>query len=192
MALLCVAYVLEGGGYIVTSTFLPAIVEGLPGLEGAGVGLWVLVGVTAAPSTLVWTRVAARLGQPTALILAYAAQAAGIVLPAVSPAWWAAVGSAALFGGTIMGIVALTLPYAREVVGARKAGLAIGLLTAVYGVGQALGPLIAARLVDDAGGFEPALVASSVAVGLAGLLMAVVTLFDQTGSRKENLRGIED
>jgi hypothetical protein len=46
--------------------------------------------------------------------------------------------------------------------------------------------------VDDAGGFEPALVASSVAVGLAGLLMAVATLFDQTGSRKENLRGIED
>jgi MFS family permease len=91
-----------------------------------------------------------------------------------------------------MGIVVLTLPYVREVVWARKARLTIGLLTAVYGVGQALGPLIAARLVGDAGGFEPALVASSVAVGLAGLLMAVVTLFDQTGSRKENLRGIED
>jgi MFS family permease len=184
MALLCAAYSLEGGGYIVTGTFLPAIVEDLPGLAGAGTGLWVLVGLAAAPSTLVWTWVAFRLGRPLALIFAYAAQAAGIALPVVSAAWWAAAGSAVLFGGTVMGIVALTLTYAREQVGPRKAGVAIGSLTAVYGIGQVLGPLVAAALAGGPQGFAPALVAASSAVAFGGLLMAVVGLSGGDLNRK--------
>ena len=182
--LLCAAYSLEGGGYIVTGTFLPAIVEDLPGLAGAGAGLWVLVGLAAAPSTLVWTWVASRLGCPLALILAYAAQAAGIALPVVSAAWWAATGSAVLFGGTVMGIVALTLTYAREQVGPRKAGVAIGSLTAVYGIGQVLGPLVAAALAGGPRGFAPALAAASSAVAFGGLLMAVVGLSGGDANRK--------
>jgi MFS family permease len=188
IVLLCVAYFLEGGGYIITGTFLPAIVEDLPGLEGTGAGLWVLVGLAAAPSTVVWTWVASRLGHPLALILAYAAQAVGIVLPVISVAWWAAAGSAALFGGTVMGIVALTLTYAREAVGTRKAGLAIGFLTAIYGGGQVLGPLAAAALAGGPNGFGPALVAASAALALGGSLMAAVWLFGvtSTGSGKEH------
>jgi predicted MFS family arabinose efflux permease len=188
--LLCAAYSLEGGGYIVTGTFLPAIVEDLPGLAGAGAGLWVLVGLAAAPSTLVWTWVASRLGCPLALILAYPAQAAGIALPVVSAAWWAATGSAVLFGGTVMGIVALTLTYAREQVGPRKAGLAIGSLTAVYGIGQALGPLVAAALAAGPKGFTPALVAASSAVALGGLLMTVVGLSGGNVNRKRKGVGL--
>lgn len=178
MGLLCLAYFLEGSGYIVTGTFLPVIVESLPGLEGAGTSLWVLVGLAAAPSTLLWTRVASRIGRPPALILAYTAQALGVALPVVSSAPWAAIGSAALFGGTIMGIVALTLTYASEVAGARKAGFAIGSLTAVYGVGQVLGPLGAAALAEGADGFGPALVAASMVVVVGGVLMFVVWVYE--------------
>lgn len=178
MGLLCLAYFLEGSGYIVTGTFLPVIVESLPGLEGAGAGLWVLVGLAAAPSTLLWTRVASRIGRPPALILAYTAQALGVALPVVSSAPWAAAGSAALFGGTIMGIVALTLTYASEVAGARKAGFAIGSLTAVYGVGQVLGPLVAAALAGGADGFGTALVAASTVVAFGGILMFVVWVYE--------------
>jgi predicted MFS family arabinose efflux permease len=136
IVLLCVAYFPEGGGCIITGTFLPAIVEDLPGLEGTGAGLWVLVGLAAAPSTVIWTWIASRLGHPLALLLAYAAQAVGIVLPVISAAWWAAAGSAALFGGTVMGIVALTLTYAREAVGTSKAGPAIGFLTGCTGLAR--------------------------------------------------------
>lgn len=52
IALLCAAYFLEGGGYIVTGTFLPAIVKGLPGLGGLGMYAWILVGLAAAPSAV--------------------------------------------------------------------------------------------------------------------------------------------
>jgi MFS family permease len=182
-ALLCSAYFLEGGGYIVTGTFLPAIVEGLPGFGDLGAGAWILVGLAAAPSALLWAGAASRLGAVTALSAAYAAQAVGILLPALSAAWWAAAASGVLLGGTFVGISALTLTYAREFAGARRAGLAIGLLTAVYGVGQVLGPLVAARLADDAGGFGPALVAASATVTLAGLLMPVVGLVGARSKR---------
>jgi MFS family permease len=187
LALLGLAYFLEGVGYIVTGTFLPTIVESLPGLESLGAGTWILVGLAAAPSALLWAGTASRLGAAAALDAAYFVQVTGILLPAVSDAWWAATASALLFGSTFVGIAALTLTYAREVTGARRAGLAIGLLTAVYGAGQVLGPLVAAHLASEAGNFGPALVAASAVVALGGLLMPAVGLFGatSTGSGKE-------
>ena len=191
LSLLGLAYFLESVGYIVTGTFLPTIVESLPGLESLGAGAWILVGLAAVPSTLLWAGTALRLGTATALGAAYGVQAIGILLPAVSDAWWAAAASALLFGGTFVGIAALTLTYARQVTGAHRAGLAIGLLTAVYGTGQVLGPLVAAHLADDAGNFGPALIAASAVVALGGLLMPAVGLFGTTssGSRKGFVHG---
>lgn len=183
MPLLCAAYFLEGGGYIVTGTFLPAIVEGLPGLGGTGTAVWILVGLAAAPSTLLWAGIASRTGRPAALVIAYATQAVGIALPAFSAAPWAVAASATLFGGTIVGIVSLLLPYARCVTGAGKAGFAIGSLTAVYGVGQVLGPVTGAALAGGPDGFGPALLSAAAAVALGGCLMIFVVFCDWRGRR---------
>src|SRR3712207_279880 len=171
IVLLCLAYFLAGAGYIVTGTFLPTIVEAIPGLGGLGAGAWILVGLAAAPSTMLWARMSSHVGSVVALVAAYAGQATGILLPAVSEAKWAAACSALLFGGTFVGIAALTLTYAQEVTGGRRSGLAIGLLTAAFGVGQVLGPLVAAALVGETGGVAPALVFSSVSVALGALLL---------------------
>jgi len=176
LALLGVAYFLEGIGYIVTGTFLPAIVEDLPGLGGFGAGAWILVGLAAAPCTVLWGVLAARVGAVAAIAAAFALRALGIALPALSSAPWAAAGSAVLFGGTFTGITAMTLPYARGLAGASGSGRAIGLLTAVYGVGQVLGPLVAAYLTGESGGFGFALLAASGAVAVGGLLMPAVAL----------------
>lgn len=183
MPLLCAAYFLEGGGYIVTGTFLPTIVEGLPGLGGTGTAVWILVGLSAAPSTVLWARVATRTGRPAALVIAYATQSVGIALPAFSAAPWVVAASATLFGGTIVGIVSLLLPYARTVTGAGKAGFAIGSLTAVYGVGQVLGPVVGAALAGGPAGFGPALLSAAAAVALGGCLMIFVVLYDGPGRR---------
>lgn len=184
LALLGLAYFLEGIGYIVTGTFLPTIVESLPGLGGLGAGAWILVGLAAVPSTVLWAGATSHLSAVKVLGAAFALQAVGILLPVVSSAWWAAAGSAVLFGGTFTGITALTLTYARQMLGTRGTGLAIGLLTAVYGVGQVLGPLVAARLADDAGGFGPALIAASAAVALGALLMPAVGLVGAISTKR--------
>jgi MFS family permease len=70
-----------------------------------------------------------------------------------------------------MGIIALTLTYARRLAPARSASLALGALTAAFGAGQVVGPLVAAALAGGTGGFGGALVAASAAVALGGLWM---------------------
>lgn len=104
-------------------------------------------------------------------------------LPALSATPWAVTASAVLFGGTIVGIVSLLLPYARTVTGAGKGGFAIGLLTAVYGVGQVLGPVAGAALASGEEGFGPALLSAAAAVALGGCLMIFVVLYDWRGRR---------
>ncbi|MCA1666203.1 MAG: YbfB/YjiJ family MFS transporter, partial [Thermomicrobia bacterium] len=47
----------------------------------------------------------------------------------------------------------------------------IGLLTAAYGVGQIIGPIVAASLASRAHSFTPALIAASAVVFLGGILM---------------------
>ena len=179
LLLLSVAYFLEGTGYIVSGTFLVKIIEELPGLGGFGTSAWILVGLAAIPSTVLWAWAASRVGFVGTLIVAYIVQAIGVVLPVLSGTEWAAALSAILFGGTFMGIVALTITYAREVVPSQQAARAIAVLTAAFGVGQVVGPLIAAGLASGPNDFGLSLVAASSALFVSGLLMLAVGKCEQ-------------
>jgi len=176
LALLLVAYLLEGTGYIVTGTFLVAIVDRMRGLGGFGPSVWIVVGLAAAPSGVVWSGLAARIGYARALTLAYAAQACGIGLPLLGGAGPALL-SAVLFGGTFIGISALTLTLAGHIAPRRSAGV-IGLLTAGYGLGQIAGPILAGVLAGQTHTFGPALAAATAIVLLGGILVAALQPFD--------------
>jgi len=171
LVLLGAAYFLEGLGYIVAGTFLVAIVGALPGLADFGTGAWILVGLAAAPSANLWTRVAARFGPPAALTIVFVAQAAGLVLPVLSGEAWAAATSAILFGSTFIGITALTVGEARRLVPPPLATRSIAALTAVFGLGQIVGPLLAAALEETPGDFDRALVVAAAAVLVGGVLV---------------------
>jgi MFS family permease len=174
--LLFTAYFLEGIGYIVTGTFLVAIVDGTPGLRGIGADVWIVVGLAVIPSVALWAKLAGRGGYARALAGAYALQAIGIALP-IAGGTVAAFTSAVLFGGTFAGITALTLALAGHLVPSRSARL-IGLLTAVFGVGQMIGPVLAGLIVSHAQDFTPALAAASALVLTGSVLMALLQLFD--------------
>ena len=175
LPLLFAAYTLEGVGYIVTGTFLVAIVERMPGLEGWGASVWIVVGLAALPASVLWATSARHLGYPRALALAYFVQACGILLPMLGSAV-AAVAAALLFGGTFLGISALTLALAGHLAPHGSARL-IGMLTVAYGLGQVIGPVLAGLLVTRTGSFGPALLAASAIVLLgAGLMLALARL----------------
>ncbi len=91
------------------ATFIVAILEKLPVFEGHGGWVWVMVGLAATPSSFIWDRIAGRLGQIRALILAYGLQAVAILVPALTGAPALNLASAVLFGGTFVGIVSLSL-----------------------------------------------------------------------------------
>jgi len=169
-SLLIASYFLEGLGYVVTGTFLVAIAKQMPGVGGAAEMLWIAVGLAGAPSTLLWSGVAARWGAPTALIAAHLVQSAGIVLPVFFDALWVALLAAVFFGGTFMGITAVIVGFGGRI--AAQPARMIGLLTAAFGLGQMIGPVIAGWLAERQGGFNGALLLASGAVVLGAVLLA--------------------
>lgn len=165
------AYFLEGVGYIVTATFLVTIVANTPGLAGFASWSWVAVGLAAAPSTILWQRLASRTGVRTALTLAYLIQAGGILL-SIGAANVYTVGLAAvIFGGTFLGIVALAMGE-----GGRRSGTegrrTAAVLTACFGAGQVIGPSMAGLLADQQGGFVLPLLFAGLLVACGGVLVA--------------------
>jgi MFS family permease len=172
LARLAIAYFLEGLGYIVSGTFAVAAVQRVPGMEPWAPWVWVAAGVAAAPSPLLWVALARRRSTRFAIVLAYAAQAVGMALPALSSTAWAAFAGALLFGGTFMGIATMTLAAARllDPTGGPRA---IGMLTVVYGIGQVLGPLLAGLVSLHLGDPRPAVLGASVAVAVGAAILAV-------------------
>ncbi|SCE37653.1 MULTISPECIES: YbfB/YjiJ family MFS transporter [Streptomyces] len=159
---LFVSYGLEGVGYIVAGTFLVAAIgQGSPGWVGNGA--WVLVGLAAVPSAAVWAWLGRRRSRPDLLLAALLVQAVGIALPALVGGTAAALVSAVLFGGTFIGISTLALATGAHLRFPRS----VALLTAGYSVGQIVGPLAVAPLLQH--GYRGALpLASGVVLAAAG------------------------
>jgi predicted MFS family arabinose efflux permease len=163
---LALLYGVEGAAYIIPATFLVAIVAEAPSIARYGALTWILVGLVAAPSALWWNAAARRWSRPRALAVACAAQAVSMIAPFVLPAAASACVLAVGLGGTFIGIAALSTALARHLRPARVSA-AIGLLTALYGVGQVIGPLAATRIMLDTGSYRVALLLAAVLLGLA-------------------------
>jgi MFS family permease len=166
---LVAAYFFEGLGYIVTATFLVAIVTMTPGLGPFASYTWVAVGLAAVPSTIFWPLLSRRIGCKRALLAAYALQASGILVSTQADTVIEALFAAVTFGGTFLGIVALTLAEGNRRVkedGKRAAAI----LTASFGIGQITGPLLAGLIADLRQGFALSLLLASGCVMIGWLL----------------------
>ena len=177
LALLVLAYFAAGFGFVVSATFIVAVVEKMPGLGGLGAWIWMLIGLAAMPSTLIWDRIARRLGDVRALLLAFVLQILAIALPVIDQGLTANLLSAVLYGGTFVGIVSLTLAMAGRSVPDNPAR-AMARLTLSYGLAQIIAPAWAGHLAAAGAGFAGALVLAA-AVMSAGLLPLVLMLVVQ-------------
>lgn len=169
---LAVAYFFEGLGYIVTATFIVAIVVATPGLESFAAYSWVVIGLAAIPSTILWPLLARRIGNKRALLAAYFFQAAGIFLSINADTVFEVVIASVAFGGTFLGIVALTLAECGRRMSENR-GRAIAVLTASFGIGQMLGPVLAGLLADLQKGFALSLSLAAICVLFGGVFIAL-------------------
>jgi len=171
MSTMALSYFAAGWGFVISATFTVAIVEREPALAGQGALAWALVGLAAMPAVFLWDRVARKLGDIRALMLAFGLQTVSIVLPALSGSLAAALVGAVGYGATFIGIVSLTL----ALVGRRapnNPGKAMARLTLSYGAAQMIAPVVAGAMAQATGSFKGALwlTAAVMLVGMALLL----------------------
>ena len=171
--ILALAYGLAGFGYIISATFLPVIArQMLPGSIWLDL-FWPLFGLGVAGGALLTLRVPAHWDRRYLLMACYAMQASGILLGV----WLPSLAGFAV-GSLLLGLpfTALTLFAVQEVRRLRPhdASALLGLLTAVFGLGQIAGPLLVAALLAHSAtpalGFARSLELAATAL-LAGMLM---------------------
>jgi predicted MFS family arabinose efflux permease len=165
------AYFCAGFGYVVSVTFIVAIVNQLPGLAGWGNLVFLAIGIGAAPACINWDFIARRTGDLNALILAALLQIVGILLPVLVPGLWAAMLGALLFGGTFIGMVSLVLSMAGRYYPGMPAKM-MGKMTLAYGVAQVIGPAMTGQIGAQFGSYNAGLYVAAAVMALgAGLLM---------------------
>ena len=177
-SLLALAYGLAGFGYIITATFLPVIARAALPLGSVWPDLfWPLFGAAVALGALLSTRVAAVHDRRVLLALAYLVQACAIGLGLVWPGRVGFALGALLLGLPFTAITFFALQEARRQWPAAGASFT-GLLTALYGIGQIVGPLLVAWLLGQAAsptqGFNWALGLAAAALVLGAGLYGVM------------------
>ncbi len=170
LRLFMAAYFCAGVGYVVSATFIVAIVEQLPGLQGRGGWTFMVLGLAAAPACIVWDLIARRVGDINALIMAYGLQIIGILLPVLIPNLIMTLLGAILFGGTFIGIVSLVLTMAGRFYPTRPAKM-MGKMTISYGVAQIAAPAITGVLAEGDGGYADGLYLAAAMMAIGSLLM---------------------
>jgi predicted MFS family arabinose efflux permease len=180
MGLLTLAYGLAGIGYIITATFLPVIArQALPGSHWLDL-FWPLVGLGATLGALVASRLSSTADLRLRLAVCYFLQACGVAASLVSPTL-----AGFAVGSLLVGLPFTTITYfaMQEVrrVRPQQATSFMGLLTAAYGVGQIIGPPLAAWLVarsaNAAQGFNTSLwIASALLIFGAALYLLIARL----------------
>lgn len=151
--ILLAGYFCAGYGYVVSATFIVAIVERQPALSGLGSMTFLIVGLAAAMAVMLWDRVARRMGVFGALILAYGLQVFGIVLPVFFENLWTVLGSALIFGATFVGCVSLVLTMAGRFYPTKPAKL-MGKMTLAYGAAQIIAPALTGTLAEITGTYN--------------------------------------
>ncbi len=174
MILLFASYFCAGFGYVISATFLVVIVEAEPALQGYGEPAWLVVGLAAAPACFIWDRIARKTGELKALAIAFALQIVGIILPTFDASLAVVMFSAALYGGTFIGIVSLMLTMIGKFYPTKPAK-PMGKLTLSYGVAQIAAPALAGTLAETSGTYNGSLYLAAIimAVGLLLILYLV-------------------
>lgn len=170
-AALTVAYGLFGFGYVITATFLMVLVRGAPALSSLEPYVWIFVGLSAAPSTVLWNALAGRLGILKAFAVAAIVEAIGVACSVLLLSTPAIVLAAVLLGGTFMGLTALGLIAARAA-GSGDPRARLGLMTAAFSAGQIVGPAFAGYVFEATGSLTlPSLAAAAALVIAAALAL---------------------
>lgn len=165
-----VAYGIFGFGYVVTATFLVAIVRGGNSGPLAESAVWLVTGIAAFLSLWIWTPVRRRFGMAKSFALGCVVESAGVAASVVVPGIAGPLIGGALLGGTFVILTAFGLEAGRRRAGAAPRRV-LAWMTAAFGIGQIIGPVVAGYMADWSGDFVLASLAAAVSLGIAAIII---------------------
>nr|WP_325262152.1 YbfB/YjiJ family MFS transporter [uncultured Rhizobium sp.] len=174
LVLITLSYGLFGFGYVITATFLVAIAR--MGNAGSVVEFlaWFVTGCAAAVSLFAWQPLVKRLGLGAAYCAAIALLWLGVLGSVMLPAVPGALFGGLLLGATFMVVTAYGLQLGRQLA-PQSPRRAFAFMTAAFGTGQIVGPLVAGFIAERSGSFTlPSLIAAGALVVCVGLALPLI------------------
>ncbi|WET72584.1 MULTISPECIES: YbfB/YjiJ family MFS transporter [Rhizobium] len=174
MVLVTLSYGLFGFGYVITATFLVTIAR----LSATGAFVeflsWFIAGLTAAVALFAWRPLVRSLGLGGVYIAALLVEAAGVLATVALPPSVAPLIGGALFGATFLAITAYGLQIGRKL-SPESPRRILAMMTAAFGLGQIVGPVVAGWIAERSGSFTvPTVIAAAALLVCAALVMPVI------------------
>ena len=164
-----VAYGLFGFGYVVTATFLIAIVRQGGGSRVFEASVWMVAGLAGFPSTWFWQKLAGRIGLYAAYAVTCLIEVVGVTASVVVKGASGPLIAGVLLGGTFIAITALGIQIGRQLA-LQSPRRIFAVMTAAFGLGQIVGPIAAGLLAQASGNYVLASIMAAVALLLSGVI----------------------
>ena len=163
-------YFAFGFSYIIYATFFSAHVIKAGNLTQVEAGrIWSLVGFVSLASGFIWGGVSDWIGRRAALCIVFCLHTLSFAVFAFSTTVVGFYASALAFGISAWSIPSIAAAFSGDIAGARLAPAALGMITVVFGIGQALAPYVAGKLADASGTFSYSFMLAAL-VALAGAI----------------------
>jgi MFS family permease len=177
LVLATASYGLFGFGYVITATFLVAIARMAAVGQTVEFLCWFIAGLTSAVALFAWKPFVGRLGLGGVYLAALAVEAVGVLATVLLPHSVAPLVGGALFGATFLAITAYGLQIGRKLSPASPRRV-LAMMTAAFGVGQIVGPVVAGWIAERTGSFTlPTFMAAAALVVCMALVMPVINKF---------------
>jgi hypothetical protein len=167
---LTLCYGAYGFGYIIPATFLPVMAKQVISDPAVFGWSWPVFGAAAALSAVVLA-VLPPMTNRRAWSTGHLVMALGILLPVVRPGIVTVMLAALAVGGTFMIITMVGLQEAREAGGPHGTRL-MAAITAAFGLGQILGPVLVSSFAGHRHGLPAALAVASSALAVSGYFVS--------------------
>jgi MFS family permease len=168
--LLILCYGAYGFGYIVPATFLPAMARQTIDDPLTFGSAWPVLGIAAALSTLVASRLGASTHPRRVWIASMLVMAVGVAAPLFVPGLGGILVSAVLVGATFVTMTLAGLQEARRIYGA-AARPVMAAMTSAFAVGQLVGPILIALVEKLPHGFTMVLIGATASLVVGAIAL---------------------
>ncbi len=176
-----ICYGILGFGYIIPGTFLPAMAKQIIADPAVFGWAWPIFGSAALASTLLAGWLSAHLPNRLIWAMSHVVMAIGVAMPVLLPGMAGIVISALCVGGTFLVGTMTGMQEARTLAPDHAARL-MAAMTAAFGLGQILGPLLVSLVADMQNGMNMLL------IGAAALLLASAAVLAVEPARRRPSR----